>query len=62
MCPNLDSTLCTPSLRPVLDPIIRIWQNGFCQGRSTVGQIIALRRILEGVKEKNLSIGSDHIH
>ena len=42
-------------LRPVIDPLLRINQNGFRQKRTTVGQILALRRILEGVKDKNLS-------
>ena len=40
---------------PVLDPLLRNSQNGFRPKRSTVGQILALRRILEGVKEKNMS-------
>ena len=42
-------------IRPVLDPLLRNSQNGFRLKRSTVGQILALRRILEGVKEKNMS-------
>lgn len=41
-------------LRPVLDPLLRNSQNGFRQRRTTVGQIVALRRILEGVRDKNL--------
>ena len=39
----------------VVDLIPRIKQRGFRQGCSTVTQIIALRRILEGVKEMKLS-------
>ena len=42
-------------IRPVLDPLLRNSQNGFRPKRSTVGQILALRRILEGVKDKNMS-------
>ena len=42
-------------LRPALDPLLRITQNGFRQKRTTVGQIVALRRLLEGAKAKNLS-------
>ena len=38
----------------VVDLIPRIKQRGFHQGCSTVTQIIALRRILEGVKEMKL--------
>lgn len=41
-------------LRPALDPLLRTTQNGFRQKRTTVEQIVALRRILEGVRERNL--------
>ena len=41
---------------PILDPILRNNQNGFRQERTTVGQILAIRRILEGVKSKNVPI------
>ena len=41
-------------IRPVLDPLLRHNQNGFRQKRTTVGQILAIRRILEGIKDKNL--------
>ena len=34
--------------------ILRPNQNGFRNDRSTVGQILTVRRIIEGVKEKNL--------
>ena len=39
-------------LKPVLDPLLRSSQNGFRQKRTTFGQIVALRRILEGVRAK----------
>ena len=42
-------------LRPVLDPLLRNSQNGFRQGRTTVGHLLAIRRLLEGVKRHNLS-------
>ena len=42
-------------LRPALDPLLRNAQNGFRQKRTTVGQIVALRRLLEGVRANNLS-------
>ena len=42
-------------LRPVLDPLLRSSQNGFRRKRTTVGQIVALRRLLEGVRSNNLS-------
>ena len=37
-------------IRPVLDPLLRPSQNGFRQKRTTVGQILAIRRILEGLR------------
>ena len=52
---KLYNRLLLNRLRPVIDPLLRINQNGFRQKRITVGQILALRRLLEGVKEKNLS-------
>ena len=41
-------------LRPELDSKLRINQNGFRKGRSTVAQILTLRRLIEGIKTKNL--------
>jgi len=41
-------------IRPHLDQYLRKNQNGFRVGRTTTSQILALRRIIEGVKEKNL--------
>ena len=41
-------------VRPVLDPLLRKSQNGFRQKRTTIGQILALRRILEGAKKRQL--------
>ena len=38
-----------------MEPILRKNLNGFRLGRSTVGQILTVRRILEGVKSKSLS-------
>ena len=43
-------------IRPVIDPILRKNQNGFRTNRSTSGQILTIRRILEGVKAKTLPI------
>ena len=42
-------------IRPKMEPILRKNQNGFRLGRSTIGQILTVRRILEGVKSKSLS-------
>ena len=42
-------------LRPVLDPLLRTSQNGFRRKRTTVGQIVALKLLLEGVRSNNLS-------
>ena len=41
-------------IRPKLDPWLRPNQNGFHTGRTTTSQILALRRIIEGIKEYNL--------
>ena len=41
-------------IRPQLDPFLRPNQNGFRTGRTTTSQILALRRIIEGIKEYNL--------
>ena len=41
-------------IHPVLDKKLRTNQNGFRPGRSTLAQILKLRRILEGVKSKTL--------
>ena len=41
-------------IRPALENILRPNQNGFCPSRSTVGQILTVRRLIEGVKAKNI--------
>ena len=41
-------------IRPEVDLILRKNQNGFRSNRSTTGQILTIRRILEGVYAKNL--------
>ena len=41
-------------IRPEIDPILRKNQNGFHSNRSTSGQILTIRCILEGIKSKNL--------
>ena len=43
-------------IRPILDPLLRNNQNGFRQERTTVGQILSIRSILEGVKSKNVPV------
>jgi len=40
----------------IFEKILRRNQNGFRKGRSTVGQILTVRRILEGVRSKKLPI------
>ena len=41
-------------IRPHIEPLLRINQNGFRPKRSTTAQILTIRRLLEGIKEKNL--------
>ena len=42
-------------IRPPLDPLLRLNQNGLRVGRSTTAQVLALRCLIEGVKQKNLT-------
>ena len=42
-------------IRTVIDPLLRPNQNLFRQNRTTVRQILAIRRIIEGVKSTNLT-------
>ena len=42
-------------IRPELEKVLRCNQNGFRPGRGTRPQILALRRLLEGVRSKSLS-------
>ena len=48
------NTLLLNRIQPVLENILRINQNGFRKERSTVGQILTVRRIIEGIRAKNL--------
>ena len=41
-------------IEPKIDNLLRKNQNGFRRNRSTTSQILAIRRILEGVRAKNL--------
>ena len=41
-------------IRSVIDPKLRFNQNGFRPKRSTVAQVLAIRRIIEGVKANQL--------
>jgi len=41
-------------IQPVLEKVLRINQNGFRKERSTVSQILTVRRVIEGIKAKNL--------
>ena len=42
-------------IRPVLDPLLRFNRNGLRQNRKNVGQILALRRLKEGIQQNNLT-------
>ena len=41
-------------IQPEIEKILRKNQNGFRKGRSTTGQILTLRRLIEGIKAHNL--------
>ena len=43
-------------IRPEIDPILRRNHNGFRKNRSMTGQILTIRRILEGLNDKNLPL------
>ena len=40
-------------VQPEIDPHLRTCQNGFRPGRSTTAHLMALRRLIEGVKSHN---------
>ena len=42
-------------IRPLIEEKLRMNQNGYRVGRNTVNHILAARRLVEGVKNKNLS-------
>ena len=42
-----------------MEPKLRRNQNGFCEGRSTLPQILALRRIIEEIKIANRKASTD---
>ena len=46
--------MITNRIEPKIDNILRKNQNGFRRNRSTTSQILTIRRILEGVRAKNL--------
>ena len=41
---------------PALDPLLRKNQNGFRKGRSTIAQILSIRRILEEMRRLNKEV------
>ena len=41
---------------PALDPLLRKNQNGFRRGRSTIAQILSIRRILEEMRKFNKEV------
>ena len=43
-------------IQPHIDPILSWTQCGFRKSRSTLSNILALRRIIEGLKDKNLPL------
>ena len=49
-------------IQPKVDPYLRPNQNGFRPGRSTTAHILGLRRLIEGVKERNLKAALAFIH
>ena len=46
------NTMIIEIIQSAIDEILRPNKNGFRKNRSTVGQILTVRRIIEGIKEK----------
>ena len=42
-------------IRPEMEKVLRKNQNGFRPGRNTTSQVLSLRRLIEGIKEKQLT-------
>ena len=49
-------------LKPHLEKIFRKNQNGFREGRSTIGQVLTLKRIIEEVQNNNITTVLDFIN
>ena len=47
--------------RPVIETHLRVNQNGFPQSKTTVAQVLSLRRIIEGARKKNLPAVLTHL-
>ena len=54
MAAKICNALLRNRIEPKIDNILRKNQNGFRRNRSTTSQILTIRRILEGVRAKNL--------
>ena len=51
---KITNKLILNRIRPAIDEHLRTNQNGFRPGRSTIAHILALRRLIEGVRRNNL--------
>ena len=54
MAAKVTNRLILNRIRPSIDPHLRPNQNGYRPGRSTIAHILALRRLIEGVRSHNL--------
>ncbi|CAH1266614.1 Hypp3435 [Branchiostoma lanceolatum] len=54
LVPKTFNRMLLNRIRPAVDEHLRYNQHGFREGRSTVGHILALRRLIEGVKSHSL--------
>ena len=48
------NTMLRNRIQPEINTVLRPNQNGFRQSRSTLGQFLTVRRIIEGVKSRGL--------
>ena len=54
LAPKIYNALLCNRIEPKIDNILRKNQNGFWRNKSKTSQILTIRRILEGVRAKNL--------
>ena len=48
------NSLLLNRIQPEMEKILRRNQNGFRKGHSTIGRILAVRRIIEGIKARQI--------
>ena len=52
----MSTNMVSLRIRPVTDPLLRVNQYSFSQNKTTVAQVLSLRRIIEGAKKRNIPV------